>query len=177
MGTFGSCCISPREVREKNKGERMQGTQGRAGAVRPLWIFNILLLVVFVSIGIFISRSETIERRFADAVAARQESGGWIPPALPDRSTQIRLKYNLDTNQRISRFANAGGLDYLLVTQCRQVPVTDVRWPKLKASWWPADLRGAGGTPRHTFFACPADHGTYAYDPYNKEGYFWSDVR
>ena len=67
------------------------------------------------------------------AEAADMIERGWIPEFLPKNAEDIRLGYDLDTNQLILRF-DKGGADLSHIEVCQ--PTEAKASPALSAKWW-----------------------------------------
>ncbi|MDA3643674.1 hypothetical protein OU416_06380 [Saccharopolyspora indica] len=87
------------------------------------------------------------EHSFADVAAVRQANdgpAGWVPPWLPESTTDIKVKFNLDTNVSIIT-GKLGGAP-LPEQACK--PAAETATPKVTADWWPNPL------PQSTTYHC-----------------------
>ncbi|MCA9392915.1 MAG: hypothetical protein KC900_01820 [Candidatus Omnitrophica bacterium] len=150
--------------------------QQRTWPVRPLWVFNGLLVAALLIAGLVMHGGETVEKSFPSYAKTSAAERGWLTPLTPPTATGIRLKYDLDTNHRILTFSYPGSFDVQLIQHCRQVTAGDIRRPVLTAGWWPKDLSGGSlpVTPRHSFYECRAENGFLALDARRNKAYFWS---
>ncbi|MEV6527716.1 hypothetical protein AB0M43_37925 [Longispora sp. NPDC051575] len=79
------------------------------------------------------------EAQFADVAAARAAGGGpasWVPDWVPDGAADIRVRWDLDSNDSILRFRHTGA--WQPPTAC--TATTAPGGAALTASWWPAQL-------------------------------------
>lgn len=87
------------------------------------------------------------ERSYADLAAVRLANdvpAGWVPRWLPESTTDIRVKFNLDTNVSIT----TGKLGGASLPEQVCTPAADAATPKVTADWWPSSL------PQATTYEC-----------------------
>lgn len=87
------------------------------------------------------------EHSYPDLAAVRLANdgpSGWVPRWLPESTTDIRVKFDLDTNVSII----TGKLGGASLPEQVCAPAADAATPKVTADWWPDPL------PRSTTYAC-----------------------
>jgi hypothetical protein len=157
----------------------MVNTTGRRKGAR-LTVILAILAALFVTAGCrsaSLLLSDQQASTYADYEAV-QASGnmerGWIPERLPESASDIRLKYDIDTNEILLTFHfDPAEMDDLLA-QCAPAELTATDLPQqLSASWWPGDLQGPDtAVSRYAFYGC--DSAYLAIDSDQNQAFFWS---
>lgn len=162
--------------RDLHYAKTMDNSRPREWPVRPLWIFNGILLAVIMIAGVFLGRGDIVEKSFGSYTQAAESDRTWLTVITPSTATDIKIKYNLDTNQRILTFSYPGNFDFQRIQHCRQMPMPEVPWPGMKAGWWPRELtpNNLPATPRHSFYDCRREEGIFALNPRQNRAFFWS---
>jgi hypothetical protein len=114
----------------------------------------IVLLVALALVGCdcrAVSYS-TLDAAKADGAVRR----GWIPEFVPASARDIRMSYDLDTNEIWLRFAISPDAIGSMLSVCKEDrPRHWAAYPRVPCSgwrWWPSALtRGAENTPESTF--------------------------
>ena len=137
--------------------------------------FYVLLFVLFICSCSKWETSENFYKTYNDAVAQDALKRGWIPEIIPESAINIYEKHDIDTNALILTFKYKDGLNSVLVDTCQQLNVSEVKWPKIKAQWWPSDLTEMSkfSTPRFIFYYCSQYSGYFAINTNDREAYFW----
>jgi hypothetical protein len=95
---------------------------------------------------------DTVENRYAtlsEAVEHGAITHGWIPEFLPESSTSIIERHDLDTNEIWLSFDLPAAEHLFLRDVC---PATDaVVGPRSVPSWWPESLSAEGEIPNTMF--------------------------
>ncbi len=102
--------------------------------------------------------------------------GGWLPSFLPPSSSNIRLRYNMDTNE-IWASLNWDGVNRgALEDSCKHAEPSQERLPQRAPSWWPQGMtREAANNPSaaETEILECADRGLIALQKEQKRAYYW----
>ncbi len=140
-------------------------------------IKHLYFLVIILSIC-SCSKFETSENYYSTYKEAANQGiiqRGWMPDIIPKSTRDIYEKHNIDTNATIAWFQYEQGLNSTLLDKCQQLNVTDIKWPKIKAKWWPKDLTNVSklASPRFIFYQCSEVDGYFAINTNETEAYFW----
>ena len=103
---------------------------------------NIWILLFFVISGC----SEIVDSEYSSLGIARKENAirtGMLPEWLPDTSRQIKVAYDISTNEKILVFEYkiTEGWDPLDI--CKPVDPADPPKPHISRSWWPEGMPGS----------------------------------
>lgn len=82
-------------------------------------------------------------RTYAEAASAGLTGpNGWLPEVVPTSAREIRLAYNLDSNQRWARFEFSGTDSAQMIEGLRPIPLRNAppHRPHWRVRWWPGDL-------------------------------------
>ena len=83
---------------------------------------------------------ETLEVNY-DTHAVAENAGamrrGWLPPWLPQESTQIFERHNIDTNARMWVATVPIGVDVTLPVACTSIKATETARTPFATRWWP----------------------------------------
>ncbi len=120
----------------------------------PTWVSAVLICCLFLSCA------ETRSAQYAtgaEALASEEAQHGWIPKWLPSGSQDVRLQYNLDTNEIWLRFAlrqpQRSGLSRGLKTVSDD-DVKRIPFPRARgAAWWPDGLARQQAANNHALDA------------------------
>lgn len=128
------------------------------------------------------SPRDVVDETYADLAEATSKrairEGGWLPSFLPPSSSNIRLRYNIDTNEVWASLnwdgANRGSLD----ESCKRAEMSQAQFPQRAPSWWPQEMtRDAAKKPTAAemeILEC-ADRGLVALHRDQKRAYYWSN--
>lgn len=114
--------------------------------ILPILSVPLVGLLLLFLLFVFLEWSETIERHFHDyqqlelAKAASPGLGTWFPAFLPESAKDIRIKYNLDTNQAVLAFRFDSRSDLNLTDHCSKASVNDIEYARGTARWWPTTM-------------------------------------
>ncbi len=103
-------------------------------------IFGFIFLLFFI-----IGCSETQERFYPNMAAAKKDGvgGGWIPDIIPESSTDIYERHDLDTNKVWLKFKIDKKDINELISQIEEVKpaeIEGVEFPRIGVKWWPKSL-------------------------------------
>ena len=125
---------------------------------------------------------DIVDETYADLAEATSKGaireGGWLPSFLPPSSSNIRLRYNMDTNEVWASLnwdgTNRGSLD----DSCKHAEPNQAQFPQRAPSWWPQEMtRDAVKNPpaAETEILECADRGLIALQKDQKRAYYWSN--
>jgi len=132
----------PAVAAKLNQRTRVVLHTGAAAAEPPMrWaaMNRLVVLLLLVALGC----AEQFEHRFETGVAALSSElghNGWVPQWLPSAARNVRLQYDIDTNERWLRFEVDESQRPALVAGLQSVPWAEagtvrIRRPR-RASWW-----------------------------------------
>jgi hypothetical protein len=141
---------------------------------------QVLMLCFWVLVLVACRGRDTNEQTFATLSEASAKGalgeGAWLPKFLPPSSSDITVRFNIDTNEVWVAFSWDGVNRGELAKQCHNAVASDILLPERSPSWWPVELtqtapRSAAsmGTELHT---C-SDGGFAALQPAAKRAYYW----
>ena len=136
----------------------------RVLAVAATVIATFLLLLVIIVEWMY--WGESPNRRFgtyAEAASAGFTGpNGWLPEVVPASAREIRLAYDLDSNQRWARFEFSEIDSSRMLQGLRPISLRDAapRRPHWRVRWWPGDLENEESAG-FSFFG-PASQPEYA---------------
>lgn len=141
----------------------------------------IWLIVVGLAVLTNCKRMESRENSYVDyeaAMNAGEMSRGWIPAYIPKSAKEIRLKYNIDTNQ-VWLFFRFNSSDIgLLLHSCEESIQNEINYPRESPNWWSKDLRVVSidknklESSSFLFLKC-TDKGSMAIDDKRNQAYYW----
>jgi hypothetical protein len=132
-----------------------------------------LLVLLFLAVLLLSAcnpLSETREKQYKDyhaLVKADEIQRGWAPEFLPTSTTNIHLKYNLDSNTVLLAFDYAPEDADAMTASC--TPIGRFFPPRQTADWWPDDLT----TDSSDFYECPEGYLALR----EGQGYYWVGVK
>lgn len=102
--------------------------------------------------------------------------GGWMPHQLPPDSTNIQLRYDVDTNEVWVAFDQGKNESPSSLTDCEAIEATELRMVRTEPRWWPDSLssqRKPSDAPRsYSYYRCT--DGSFAALSRAGKSYFWS---
>lgn len=103
--------------------------------------------------------------------------GGWLPMFLPSSSREIRLRYDVDTNEVWVAFRPGGTSLEPFDTQCKKIAPGEAVLARQKPrSWWPDYLSAESATSKspatHEYYKC-SDGGFSALSKSGETSYYW----
>ena len=122
--------------------------------------------------------SEIVDSEYSSLGIARKENAirtGMLPEWLPDTSRQIKVAYDISTNEKILAFQYkiTEGWDPLDI--CERVDPADPPKPQISRSWWPEDVPANNvSTPQHTFYSCENGDSYLAAHPKVGQAFYWN---
>ena len=135
---------------------------------------NILILLFFL----ISACSETVDSEYSTLDIAKKENAirtGLIPEWLPDTSRQIKVAFDISTNEKILAFQYKVAEGWNLLKICEPIDSFDPPKPQLNRSWWPEDVPvNNGSTPRHTFYTCENGESFLAVHPKVGQVFYWN---
>jgi len=112
--------------------------------------------------------------------AARADAIGnhrWIAPYLPKGATEIRIRFNGESNETWLSFAAPSSEVAAMLGACSRVASRDVKPPRYLPGGWPAELVSAGGSAsEYEYYSCRSS-GFVAVDPKRGRVYDWQFAR
>ncbi len=141
---------------------------------------TIWSIVIGLAILTNCKRMESNENYYVDyeaAMKAGEISRGWIPDYMPKSSKEIRLKYNIDTNQ-VWLFFRLNSSDVgLLLQSCEESTQNEIKYPHESPNWWSKDLRIVSTDKKKLqssflFLKCN-DGGSIAINDKRNQAYYW----
>ncbi len=135
---------------------------------------NILILLLFS----FSACSETVDSEYSTLDEARKKNAirtGLIPEWLPDTSQQIKVAFDISTNEKILTFQYTIAEGWNPLEICEQIDSFAPPTPQLNRSWWPKDVPTHNGSlPRHTFYTCENGGSFLAVHPQVGQVFYWN---
>lgn len=135
---------------------------------------NILTLLLF-SIS---ACSEIVDSEYSTLDVAKKENAirtGLIPEWLPDTSRNIKVAFDIGTNEKILGFQYKTVEGWNPSDICEKIDPIDPPKPQLTRSWWPEDVpANAASTPRYVFYTCDNGNSFLAAHPKAGKGFYWN---
>lgn len=102
--------------------------------------------VLFACIGFgwifdWLEVQESFWPTYEEAVADGLIQRGWAPAFLPQSASQIRERHDIDTNECWIHFQFDQADFRAMVSGLKEVPASEVLFPRRVPSWWPSGLR------------------------------------
>ncbi len=142
--------------------------------------FGAVALWVSIAAG-GCSGPDIVEKNLSDMAEAREsgvlKEGGWLPGFLPANATNIRLRYDVDTNEIWVGFDRRGPDLSPMEQSCNRVERGNLIFPrKAPTIWWPDELKADAAASRadygFEFHKC-SDGGFVAATGDGKRSYYW----
>ena len=114
------------------------------------WCWRISVALI-ASACIACEHTEEHYASLEEAVRAGEVKRGWIPPDLPKSAREIRLKYDVDTNEVWMSFSLDEENVRKFCDGLNKATPSDVSWPyrvSERVEWWPDPLRNAASFER-----------------------------
>lgn len=142
---------------------------------------RLLLVIAAMALSLAACGSrDVVDETYADLAEARSKGaireGGWLPAFLPPSSSNIRLRYNVDTNEVWASLNWDGVNRGALETSCKPAVPGQGQFPERAPSWWPERMtRDASQNPSaaETEILECADRGLIALQKGEKRAYYW----
>jgi hypothetical protein len=135
---------------------------------------NILILLFFL----ISACSETVDSEYSTLDIAKKENAirtGLIPEWLPDTSRQIKVAFDISTNEKILAFQYKMNEGWNLLGICEEIDAFDPPKPQLNRDWWPEDVpANRASPPRHTFYKCENGGSFLAVHPKIGKVFYWN---
>jgi len=144
-------------------------------------IFLHTLAVFIVLFNLAGCSPDIVEKDLSDLREAREKGvlkeGGWLPELLPASSREIRLRYDVDTNEVWIGFDRSAAELAPMDRECAPVDPGSIVFPrKVPWLWWPDELTGDPATPkagkRFDFYRC-RDGGVVAVASGGGRSFYW----
>jgi hypothetical protein len=134
-----------------------------------------ILIVLFFSIS---ACSETVDSEYISLDAARKENAirtGLLPEWLPETSRQIKVAFDISTNEKIMAFHYKIDEGWNPLKICEQIDPFDPPKPHISRPWWPEDIpANQTSTPVHTFYSCENGRSYLAAHPKVGQVFYWN---
>jgi len=135
---------------------------------------NILIVLLFA----ISACSEVVDSEYSTLVVAKQEKAiatGLVPDWLPKSTRQIKVAYDISTNEKILTFHYKTNEGWNPLKECETVDPYYPPKPKLKRAWWPEDIPATkDSNSRHSFFTCEDGDSFLAAHPKGGEAFYWN---
>ena len=122
--------------------------------------------------------TETFDAEYSSLQVAREKNAvktGLVPNWLPETSQQIKVTYDLDTNEIILAFQYKITEGWNPPLICNPIGPFDTPEPKLQRSWWPQDVPANHFSAyRHTYYNCKKGNSFLAILPDVGEAFYWN---
>jgi hypothetical protein len=150
-----------------------------------LMILFRLAVIVACCLCCGCSGSDIVQMDFRDLSEAKEEGvlreGGWLPQFLPSTSKNIRLRYDVDTNEVWVAFQWDGAQLQPFDAQCTRISSGELTLARKRPrTWWPTFLsKESATTPTPTafeYFKC-SDGGFAALSSRDENSYYWFEPR
>jgi hypothetical protein len=136
---------------------------------------------VMAMVAVGCSGPDIVEKNLSNLAEAREQGvlkeGGWLPDFLPSSATDIRLRYDVDTNEVWIGFDRSGADLAPMDRSCNSVDRASIVFPrKVPRMWWPDALTADPGASKadsgYAFFKC-SDGGFVAAAGDGKRSFYW----
>ncbi len=135
---------------------------------------NILILLLFL----LSACSETVDSEYSNLEVAKKENAirtGLVPDWLPDTSREIKVAYDIGTNEKILAFQFKVTEGWNPLKICEQIDPSDPPKPKLNRTWWPEDIHdNKKSTPRYAYYSCENGDSFLAARPKDGQAFYWN---
>jgi len=135
---------------------------------------NILIVLLFL----ISACSETVDSEYSTLEVAKKENAirtGLIPEWLPDTSREIKVAYDISTNEKIVAFQYKITEGWNPLKICEQIDPSDPPKSKFNRSWWPEDVPGnKDSTSRYTYYTCENGDSFLAAHPKGGQAFYWN---
>jgi len=104
-------------------------------------MIGMVLLLVLIGLVMYVCNDRREEHYSRLAAGGDAMARGWLPRWIASDATDIRVLYDLDTNETwgVFKFGEAGSHE--VADACKEVLETSVPFPRSRpAKWWPAEL-------------------------------------
>lgn len=119
-------------------------------------------------------KQSNIYSTYTEASAAGALAYGLLPTFLPQSSQRIQEMHGHQTHDLLVTFAYAPDDKAAMLTKCKSIAATDLRYPRAFAEWWPEDLRTASyQAATYEYYHCTEDGGYLAINKAQSIAYFW----
>jgi len=145
-----------------------------------LRMIRLPVLLVLIAVSIISCAQETIVEEYSDLSAAMVSGAagarGWVPGFVPASATNLKIAYNIETNEVWLIFeADSKDLTRILMdcptSKAHLSPLPRTSPP---VSWWPKSLTSTSSEKKGIWnlFMCKSQ-GAGAIDLANRKAYYW----
>jgi len=135
---------------------------------------NILLLLFFLTSAC----SETVDSEYSTLDVARKENAirtGMLPEWLPDTSRQIKVAFDISSNEKILTFQFKTAEGWNPLDLCKQIDPFDPPKPTITRTWWPEDVpSNKTAAPQLTFYTCESGDSFLAANLKGGQAFYWN---